>query len=112
MPTFTCPSCGFIAFDEHVGSYEICEICDWEDDPVQLMYPALAGGANKVSLYESQLKILRAVPLQVTIHMGYRRDPTWRPLRADEAVPPPEQPKTGREYFDAIPYDRPKYYWL
>ena len=33
-----------------MGSYEICDICSWEDDPVQNEDPLFVGGANAVSL--------------------------------------------------------------
>jgi len=41
-------------FSEPPGSYEICEICRWEDDDIQLQDPSYSGGANKVSLIEGQ----------------------------------------------------------
>ncbi|MCR5331785.1 MAG: EAL domain-containing protein [Lachnospiraceae bacterium] len=47
-----CPVCGRSIFAEY-GKYEICEVCGWEDDPVQLKDPDLAGGANELSLNES-----------------------------------------------------------
>ena len=51
---FPCPSCGFLVFGDLPGTYEICEICGWEDDPVQLRHPLMAGGANNLSLVQSQ----------------------------------------------------------
>ena len=43
-------------FKEAPGSYDICKICFWEDDAVQLRFPNLADyGANEgVSLIEAQ----------------------------------------------------------
>ncbi len=41
-------------FNEPPGSYDICPICFWEDDNVQLRWPDYAGGANALSLIESQ----------------------------------------------------------
>jgi hypothetical protein len=36
------------------GAYEVCEVCGWEDDPVQAADPDYAGGANKESLNEAR----------------------------------------------------------
>lgn len=54
MEKFTCPCCGYKTFEEKPGNYEICPICYWEDDYVQLADPQFSGGANKVSLIEAQ----------------------------------------------------------
>jgi hypothetical protein len=37
-----------------VGAWEICEVCNWEDDPVQREDPNLAGGANEPSLKQAR----------------------------------------------------------
>jgi cysteine-rich CPCC protein len=48
---YPCPCCGNKTLDEPPpGTYLICSICGWEDDPVQFDDPAYAGGANEVSL--------------------------------------------------------------
>jgi len=53
---YACPCCGFKSLTEQPpGTYDICEICFWEDDGVQYNDPDYAGGANKVSLREAQL---------------------------------------------------------
>ncbi|MCP4412104.1 MAG: hypothetical protein GY808_06000, partial [Gammaproteobacteria bacterium] len=52
---YTCPCCGYIVFNEFPGSYDICEICFWEDDVVQLYLPTLDSGPNKTSLIEGQV---------------------------------------------------------
>lgn len=46
-----CPVCGKYKFTE---SYEICAICGWENDPVQLADENFAGGANEMSLAEAR----------------------------------------------------------
>ncbi|MET8796768.1 CPCC family cysteine-rich protein [Nocardia sp. NPDC004568] len=51
---YPCPCCGHRVFDEAPGSYEICPICFWEDDLIQLRWPTFAGGANSVSLVDAQ----------------------------------------------------------
>ena len=55
---YTCPSCGYFTMDEWPGSYDICHICFWEDDPVQLLDPSYAGGANHPSLIEAQSNVM------------------------------------------------------
>lgn len=37
-----------------LGEYEICDVCGWEDDPVQSADPDYVGGANKLSLKEAR----------------------------------------------------------
>jgi hypothetical protein len=50
-PPYPCICCGFLTLtDPSLGSYEICEVCFWEDDPVQNEDPLFVGGANAVSL--------------------------------------------------------------
>jgi hypothetical protein len=49
-----CPCCGYLVFAEPPGSYEICPICFWEDDELQLRFPTLEGGANSPSLIQAQ----------------------------------------------------------
>ena len=54
MPTSSrhpCPCCGALRLNSP-GSYEICDVCGWEDDPVQAKDPDFAGGANSLSLNE------------------------------------------------------------
>ena len=48
-----CPVCGQDEFSEP-SSYEICDVCGWEDDPVQLTDPDQAGGANDASLNDAR----------------------------------------------------------
>jgi hypothetical protein len=56
MERFACPCCGHKTFSEPPsGTYDICPVCFWEDDPVQLADPDYSGGANKVSLRQGQL---------------------------------------------------------
>jgi hypothetical protein len=48
-----CPCCGAGTISEP-GTYEICGVCDWEDDPAQSKDPDLRGGANGASLNEAR----------------------------------------------------------
>lgn len=52
---FACPCCGYRTLREKPGgTYNICEVCFWEDDPIQLDDPDYEGGANRVSLKQGQ----------------------------------------------------------
>ncbi len=81
---YTCPVCGFLTFAEPPGSYDLCEVCGWEDDGVQLANPACSGGANCKSLMEAQEKAIKDYPLSITEIKGRRRNPKWRPLTNEE----------------------------
>ena len=107
---FPCPSCGFLMFSEGVGSYEICGICGWEDDDVQLKYPGMRGGANGGSLKEYQDKILKKIPLNIKEYDGNKRDSKWRPLRDAEVIN--SDKGTGINYFHAAGEEISQYYWL
>jgi ribosomal protein L37AE/L43A len=48
-----CPVCGQHTLSER-GTYEICAVCGWEDDPAQAKDPDLAGGANRESLNQAR----------------------------------------------------------
>lgn len=84
---FPCPCCGHLVFDEPPGSYNICPICFWEDDNIQLRWPDWAGGANAPSLIEGQ----RNVAVMGAMEHGFTgivrgasddeaREDGWRPV--------------------------------
>jgi hypothetical protein len=58
-----CPCCGFhtLVLAER-GSYDLCEVCDWEDDGVQFDDPDYRGGANVESLNEARAAFQAAHP--------------------------------------------------
>lgn len=84
--TFPCPCCGYLSFDQPPGSYEICGICFWEDDELQLEYATtLAGGANRPTLLDAQRNFLKFGACEPEMVGNVRspgpsdiRDPTWR----------------------------------
>ena len=82
MEAFPCPCCGHVVFGEGPGSYEICPVCFWEDDPVQLRWPDYAGGANRPPLAEAQRTYVRTTVSEVRL-LPYVRD-----ARPDEPVDP------------------------
>jgi hypothetical protein len=84
---YTCPCCSYRVFADAPGSYDICPICFWEDDIVQLAFPGLAGGANKCSLFEGQQNFEKIGACEERIKAYVRpakdtdlRDSEWRPL--------------------------------
>lgn len=52
---FACPCCGYLTLSESPpGTFEICPVCNWEDDDVQYNNIDIEGGANKESLKEAR----------------------------------------------------------
>src|SRR6266404_5196315 len=87
---YPCPCCGYDVFGEPPGSFDICPICFWEDDVVQLAFPDLAGGANKCSLIEGQrnFAMFGACELRIKPHVRAPKEseapnPAWRPLDSE-----------------------------
>src|SRR5262249_13376907 len=87
MPKLPCPCCGFLVFSQLPGSFDICPICFWEDDIVQLRFPDYAGGANRPSLMEAQRDFAEFRASKIChIHRVRSptqedlRDPDWRPV--------------------------------
>ena len=48
-----CPCCGSATISAP-GTFDICDVCQWEDDPAQSADPNYAGGANSDSLSEAR----------------------------------------------------------
>ena len=52
---YSCACClNYTLKEEPNGSYEICEVCYWEQDNVQERDENYTGGANKLSLKDSK----------------------------------------------------------
>jgi len=86
----TCPCCGYKVFPDRPGSYDICPICFWEDDMVQLAFPDLSGGANKVSLISGQASFILYGVSEERFSRNVRRpkdtdirDILWRPINVE-----------------------------
>ena len=53
--SYPCPCCNNLTLGENPpGTFEICEVCGWEDDNVQFEDPDFRGGANFESLKEAR----------------------------------------------------------
>jgi Cysteine-rich CPCC len=58
-----CPCCSFRTMrEEWRGTYELCPVCNWEDDGVQYDDPDYRGGANEESLNEARAAFFAAHP--------------------------------------------------
>ncbi len=87
MPSFPCPCCGYLVFDEP-GAYDLCPLCFWEDDGIQLEFATTcAGGANGVTLLEAQRNFAAFGACEERARAHVRapsssdiRDPSWRPI--------------------------------
>jgi hypothetical protein len=52
---YACPCCGNLTLPEQPpGTFFLCAVCWWEDDPVQFGDPDRRGGANAPSLSEAR----------------------------------------------------------
>ncbi|MEV4636294.1 CPCC family cysteine-rich protein [Actinoplanes sp. NPDC049548] len=110
---YPCPCCGYLAFSEPPGSYDICPICFWEDDLVQLRWPDYSGGANRPSLRDSQQNFIRFGAMEERFvknvrgpGVGDRADDGWRPV--DDARDSFERPGDQERPW---PDDRTVLYW-
>ena len=114
---YPCPCCGYFIFGGPPGSYDICEICFWEDDSSQLRFPNIGGGANHVSLIEGQCNFALLGVCESRLASKVRRpepsdqrDFGWRPV--NERTDNIEAPVHGVDYGQTYPEDLTSlYYW-
>ena len=110
---YPCPACGFLTFQGPPGSYEICPVCNWEDDAVQLRFPQLRVGANRSSLEEWQHEVLKSHPIEQQEQGEWHRAPGWRPWTLQDQVTVGRPPGTGLDYFNTLAETgEVDYYWL
>lgn len=48
-----CPVCGRYEFEKE-DDYDVCPVCNWENDGLQYEEPDYAGGANVMSLNQAR----------------------------------------------------------
>jgi len=106
MSPYPCPCCGFLVFDDPPGSFDICQVCGWEDDISQLRFPTM-GGAQAPLVDCQRAASERSV---VASGMNVERDSAWRPLDPErDAI---EVPEPGVDYGVTYPKDPTElYYW-
>lgn len=49
---YRCDCCGYYTLEDEV--YEICSVCQWQEDYITRKDPDFTGGANEVSLNEAR----------------------------------------------------------
>jgi Cysteine-rich CPCC len=116
---YPCPCCGFLTFSESSGSYEICPICFWEDDGIQLAFPNLPGGANRVSLIKGQenYRNIGVCESAMKVHVrepseSDNRDDDWVPYEPDQHHALDWNSAEDHELWDRIKNESPNiYYW-
>lgn len=82
---YPCPVCGYFTFVESPGSYDVCAVCSWEDDALQLEFATtLSGGGNALTLLEAQQQFAdardRLARKDPGSAMTRDRDASWRPI--------------------------------
>ena len=85
---FACPCCGHKTyFEKPGGTYAICQICFWEDDPYQLENPDEDCGANPISLRQAQKNYIDFGACDESMKSNVRqpfadepKDENWKPL--------------------------------
>jgi hypothetical protein len=114
--SYPCPCCGYMTQAEPPGSYEICPLCFWEDDALQLEFATtLDGGANHLTLVDAQRNFaaLGACEESAMVHVrapvgADRRDPSWRPVDLSRDV---FESWSDPEHRRAPDDDECLYYW-
>lgn len=72
---YACPCCGYLTLSEApTGTFDICEVCFWEDAGVQFHDLDDAGGANAVSLNQARQNF-RECGASDTVHTSDVRPP-------------------------------------
>ena len=117
---FPCPCCGHMSFDEKPGSYDICPICFWEDDAVQLQSDWWDRGGANIPLRQAQRNYAKFGAEQERLLQHCRapvegdlRDLEWRPLPEATDDERNAAPVSGLDYFNAVGgvEDESLYYW-
>lgn len=54
-----CPCCG----QTDVEEYDICKVCGWGNDPIQLRKPDTMRGANRMTLSEARQAFKEGKPV-------------------------------------------------
>lgn len=99
---FTCLWCGFSVFHEVFSGYEICPICNFQDDSSVLDDPFLKYYKSDTPLIKRQRNILEKYPLniqEVTLNgISYKRNKNWNCINESTFV-------RGEPFFPTWKYE-------
>lgn len=105
-----CPACGYYMFSTLNDQSEICEICFWQTDLVDLQSMYQPMGPNHVSLEDAQKNFSAIGAIEQRFVDKVRqpnekdvRDPKWRLL--DRTKDKPHQINANSEHLEDL------YYW-
>ena len=79
---YRCPCCDNFTLEEKPpGTFEICPVCGWQDDPGQYDEPDYEGGANDMSLNQARANY------RIKYERSLKRNPRYfkKPLNAEMA---------------------------
>ena len=86
MEKYTCPCCGYKTLESE-RSFDLCNICFWEDDDTQFENIDCFDGANAVSLRQAQMNYINfgacdEKSLRFTRRPSQKdtRDHNWKPF--------------------------------
>ena len=99
MSAYPCPCCGHLVYAEPPGSDDICMLCFWEDDALQLRFPELGDQTNWVPLAEAQRNYAKYGAIEERF-AGDVRKPT-----AADALDAEFRPIEPSDSFEAVPSD-------
>jgi hypothetical protein len=110
---YPCVCCGHLTLDEAPGSHQICPVCFWEDDIVQLRWPDWAGGANQPCLIEAQQNFQRSGACDDWARQHVRPAANDEPLAAKwrPVDPQRDQFEPNGVALASWPDDRTVLYW-
>ena len=114
---FPCPCCGYLVFEGPPGSDDICLICFWEDDALQLRFPSLADATNTVSLREAQQSYAQVGAIEARFVEDVRKptpedrlDPGFRPIAESDSFETEVTEEGGPADATALYYWRPTFW--
>ncbi len=110
---YPCVCCGHLTLSDGPGSHQICPVCFWEDDVMQLRWPDRASGANRASLLDAQQDFIALGACEERFLEHVRPpdgdeplDPNWRPIDLSR-----DRFESRAARLAAWPDDRTVLYW-